>query len=64
MNSNPVTTTDLRRDFRTVLDRLIKGDHIEVTNYNKTCAVIVSAEWYAAATEALLYSAADQDLIK
>lgn len=61
MNDTTVTATDIRRDFRTVLDDIIRGKHVTVTNHDRPCAVIVSPEWYAAAAEALLYSAGDQD---
>lgn len=53
MNSTKVTTTELRRDFRTVLDRLLKGEHVEVSNYTRTCAVVVSPEWYELAAAAM-----------
>jgi hypothetical protein len=57
MNTSKVTTTDLRRDFRTVLDLLLKGEHVQVSNYSRTCAVVVSPEWYAQATAALAQEA-------
>ena len=56
MNSTRVTTTELRRDFRTVLDCLLKGKHVEVSNYTRTCAVVVSPEWYALATAAMAHA--------
>lgn len=49
MNSATVTTTDLRRDFRSVLDRIIRGEHVAVSNYSKTCVVVVDPTWYQAA---------------
>lgn len=50
MNNVKVTTTELRRDFRTVLDHLIRGAHVEVSNYTTACAVVVTPEWYKLAS--------------
>ena len=36
----PVTADDARRHFRDLLDRVARGEHIPITRYGKTVAVM------------------------
>jgi PHD/YefM family antitoxin component YafN of YafNO toxin-antitoxin module len=48
MNSTPhtATTTEIRRDFVSVLDKVTAGHHVAIMNYRRPAGVMVPNEWY------------------
>lgn len=51
-----VRSAEARRRIRDLLDDAHKGVHTEVRRYDKPMAVIVPADWYEKAVEALKHT--------
>ena len=47
------TTQDARREFAALLEDVLRGQHIEITRYDRPLAVVVPVEWYEEARSAL-----------
>jgi len=50
------TTQDARREFAALLEDVLRGQHIEITRYDRPLAVIVPVGWYEQARSALAAS--------
>jgi len=50
------TTQDARREFAALLEDVLRGQHIEITRYDRPLAVIVPVGWYERAESALAAS--------
>jgi len=40
------TSEDARREWRRILDKIQRGESIEITRYGERLAVVVPAEWF------------------
>jgi prevent-host-death family protein len=47
------TSEDARREWRRILDRVQRGEQIEITRYGDPLAVVVPVEWRDKAAAAL-----------
>jgi antitoxin (DNA-binding transcriptional repressor) of toxin-antitoxin stability system len=48
-----LTTSDLQRRGRVIMDEITAGNHVGITKYNVPHAVVVPARWYERAVQAL-----------
>ncbi len=48
-----LTSSDLQRRGRKVLDAVMVGKHVELTRWNDTVAIVVGPDWYAQALRAM-----------
>jgi antitoxin (DNA-binding transcriptional repressor) of toxin-antitoxin stability system len=46
-----LTSSDLQRRGRDVLDAVLVGRHVEITRWNRAVAIVVSPEWYQRAAD-------------
>lgn len=47
------STEDARREFAALVEDVLRGQHIGITRYGRSVAVIVPDDWYAKAKAAL-----------
>ena len=40
------TSEDARREWRRILDKIQRGESVEITRYGERLAVVVPAEWF------------------
>lgn len=53
MDLDKITATDLRNNHGPILDKIERGVPVAVTRYHRTAAVLVPAEWFTVAVEAV-----------
>jgi prevent-host-death family protein len=48
-----ITATDLRNNHGPILDKIERGEPVEVTRYHRTAAVLVPADYFEKAVAAI-----------